>query len=97
MRKVKLMLTDLRVESFEVESASPGAGTVEGQEAVSTEHTACYTHCPTAGAGCGCDSGVATFCNLECPSWDGTCPPPVYTDDPWDWTCDLECVTAPEG
>lgn len=92
MKKVKLAPADLQVESFEVSPTFMGAGTVEGMLGeAGTVHTGCLTHCPT-GACEACNSVVATHCDAECPSWNGTCPPPpVYTDNWADWTCDWDC------
>jgi hypothetical protein len=75
MKKVKLALADLKVESFEVEAAFLGAGTVRGLEAEGTAHTGCLTHCPT-GECEACNSVVETHCNDQCPSWNGTCTGP---------------------
>ena len=47
MKKLKLGLDDLRVESFTVGPEHAGrAGTVKGHE--SGVHTECFTHCLTA-------------------------------------------------
>ena len=71
MRKVKLLLADLHVESFTVQSDSLGIGTVRALEA-ETVHTGCYTHCP--GGDCEpVESVLQTHCDVQCPSWDGSC------------------------
>jgi hypothetical protein len=82
MNKVKLMLEDLQVESFEVNPASLGTGTVRGLEVEgSGVHSQCYTHC--AGGDCEpVNSVMETHCNAECPSWDGFC---TY------YTCEWDC------
>lgn len=74
MNKVKLLLEDLQVESFEVNPGSLGMGTVRGLEVDgSGVHTECYTHC--AGSDCAepVKSVLQTHCNADCPSWDGDC------------------------
>lgn len=82
MNKVKLLLEDLQVESFEVDSGSRGAGTVRGMEVeASGVHTECYTHCPGGDCAEPVKSVIQTHCNAECPSWDGGC-------GSYDWTCD---------
>lgn len=75
MNKVKLLLDDLRVETFEVETGFRGAGTVRGLEYEdgSGVHSECLTHCATDGCEA-CNSVVATHCNADCPSWKGGCP-----------------------
>ena len=94
MRKVKLLLEDLQVESFEVDPGSLDAGTVHGLEvaaepAASGVHTGCMTHCPTEGCE-NCNSVVRTHCWVECPSYAGTCF--EFTCNPGDWTCGWDCT-----
>jgi hypothetical protein len=74
MKKVKLLLEQLHVESFAVHPDSPGSGTVLGLdwEEGSGVHSECLTHCATDGCEA-CNSVVATHCKAECPSWDGGC------------------------
>jgi hypothetical protein len=77
MKKVKLALNDLHVESFAVESQRAGAGTVEGleNEESSRVHTDCYSHCPSPSPCEPCGSQLPTHCNGDtpCVSWDGAC------------------------
>lgn len=75
MRKVKLLLEDLHVETFAVHSDALGSGTVHGLEfgEASGVHSQCLTHCATDGCEA-CESVRATHCDLECKSWDGSCP-----------------------
>ncbi|HEX6909117.1 MAG TPA: pinensin family lanthipeptide [Longimicrobium sp.] len=85
MKKVKLQLDDLQVESFEVEADARGAGTVRGLEFEgSGVHSECLTHCATDGCEA-CESVRATHCDRECPSWDGAC------GTGGEWTCDWDC------
>jgi hypothetical protein len=93
MKKVKLLLEELQVESFQVEPDSQGIGTVRGMEvdAGSGVHSQCFTHC--AGSGCEpVESVLATHCNLDCPSWNGGCGGTLV-----DWTCDWDCGTTIEA
>jgi hypothetical protein len=82
MKKVRLELDSLQVESFDVEPLNAWSrGTVEGlqnaagfeADAASNIHTRCYTHCATACEGsCTCPSEAKTHCDLD--SCNGTCP-----------------------
>jgi hypothetical protein len=66
MRKVKLVLDDLEVETFAVESDSAETrGTVEGlaEAEASGVHTNCYSHCGTDCEGsCTCPSQARSHC-----------------------------------
>lgn len=91
MKKVKLLLDDLRVESFDVDPHSPEAGTVWGLQ--SGVHTECLSHCPTCVEE-PCESRLLTHCDRDCPSWEGNCvtqPPPCHTYD--GDTCYYTCAT----
>lgn len=85
MRKVKLQLEDLQVDSFEVDPGFAGVGTVRGMEVEgSGVHSECLTHC--VGDGCESPESVrATHCDRDCPSWEGDC------GTWWEWTCDWGC------
>jgi hypothetical protein len=76
MKKVKLLLEDLRVESFAVDPDSREVGTVRGLEfgEASGVHSECFTHCATDGCEA-CNSVVATHCDRDCPSWNSLCGP----------------------
>ena len=84
MKKVKLLLEDLHVESFPVESETLRAGTVRGLELgeASGVHSECLTHCATDG--CEASESIrATHCDRDCPSWDGSCTVPVISGNPY--------------
>jgi hypothetical protein len=82
MRKVKLVLDDLQVESFAVEPETAGSrGTVEGHVEESGVHTNCFTHCATKCEGsCTCPSEAASHCAGDscdgCETW--------WTNDWWE-------------
>ncbi|HEX6909115.1 MAG TPA: hypothetical protein VF142_01920 [Longimicrobium sp.] len=72
MRKVKLLLQDLHVESFAVQPHSLETGTVRGLELEgSAVHSECITHCLSACEQC--VTWMPTHCETDCPSWDGSC------------------------
>jgi hypothetical protein len=72
MNKVKLLLEDLRVESFAVEPDFWGTGTVRGLEVEGTGvHSNCATHCATDCEDC--NSVKATYCVLDCYSYGDDC------------------------
>ena len=84
MKKVKLLLQDLHVESFAVQPHSLQAGTVRGLEQEgSAVHSECFTHCPTDCEEC--ITWMPTHCETDCPSWDGGC------GTEGEWTCDPDC------
>jgi hypothetical protein len=89
MEKVKLALEDLQVESFEVEPASMGGGTVEGLQ--SGVHSQCDTHCYTPCESCSCQSVCPTHCNGDatCKSWNGSCP--LQCAATYEATCEATC------
>jgi hypothetical protein len=72
MKKVKLRLDDLHVESFEIDG-SQRVGTVRGQEEMEASgvHSQCWTHCAVETCE-GIQSAQQTHCNTDCPSWDGS-------------------------
>jgi hypothetical protein len=82
MKKVRLVLDDLQVESFAVNPEIEGTGTVAGlAEAVgSNVHSQCYTHCLSDCEGsCTCQTNAPSHCpgdscgctenEYECWSW----------------------------
>ena len=72
MKKMKLLLEELRVESFAVEADSRGSGTVRGLAIEETGvHSNCATHCATDCEDC--NSVKATYCIRDCASYDGGC------------------------
>jgi hypothetical protein len=71
MKKLKLQMEDLRVDSFDTTSAEKGKGTVFGEQCT------CYTQCtcpgcPSCGATCPytCDDDT---CAGSCPAPGNTC------------------------
>ncbi len=87
MRKLKLDLEELSVESFATTPEARGeSGTVFGQQCT------CYTQCtcpgcPTCDASCNgtCDASCNGSCDASCNgTCDGTCPASGYT-------CDVSC------
>ena len=72
MKKVKLLLEDLRVESFAVEPESLGRGTVAGLQIDGTGiHSQCATHCATDCEDC--NSIRETYCVRDCATYDIDC------------------------
>jgi len=82
MKKVRLVLDDLQVESFSVDPETARDGTVGGlMEVGSGVHSQCYTHCLTAcEVSCTCETNCPTHCagdscgcytenEVECWSW----------------------------
>jgi len=80
MRKLKLQLDDLQVDTFQTTPAQKPKGTVFGEQC--TCHTNCTCPgCPTCYASCNgtCDASCNGSCGATCDaSCNGTC----------DWTCD---------
>lgn len=93
MRKVRLVLEELQVESFSVESEADGnRGTVKGREGEATVHTNCYTHCATACEGsCTCPSEAPSHCAGDSCS---LCPPP--DTDMWNSWCETFDICMPD-
>jgi hypothetical protein len=88
MKKLRLELDELRVESFETVAPARSRGTVRGQDA--TENTwcgqdscdgTCYTDC--WGLGCPGGGGGSDACNPS--QW------PCSLDGPLATQCDLSC------
>ena len=52
MRKLKLELEELRVESFDTDAAGPGGGTVDGAEATEQYCLTARANACSAGGGC---------------------------------------------
>jgi hypothetical protein len=78
MRKLKLDLDQLTVDSFDTEARAERSGTVFGEQCT------CYTNCscpgcPTCDASC---NGTCNTCNASC---NGTC------DASCNGTCDIYC------
>lgn len=76
MKKIRLSLDDLVVNSFDVLPEAAGAsGTVQGN-AITTPWTICYSECTEC---TNCGSWEVSACYTRCPSCDTgcmTCPPP---------------------
>jgi hypothetical protein len=93
MRKLKLDLEDLSVESFAT-TPEPHreAGTVFGQQCT------CYTQCtcpgcPTCDASCNgtCGGTCAGTCDASC---NGTCDCPATNDASCYGSCDYSCICS---
>jgi hypothetical protein len=101
MKKIRLDLDSLSIESFDTTGAADARGTVAGHATYqaycsygltcvdSCEGTcdgSCVSECGTCGA-TGCGSCGATYC--------GTCVDPsccpTYCGTCYDWTCDPDC------
>lgn len=67
MRKLRLKLEELRIESFATEAASAQRGTVQGQSYSGPSH---YTVCPVI---CGGDPHTEDTCDPSC-GYGGYCP-----------------------
>ena len=79
MKKLRLALDDLRVESCETVPPSRSRGTVRGQDV--TENTWCGQE--------SCDGTCYTDCwGLGCPSRG--CPEPTAECNPSQWPCSLD-------
>lgn len=100
MRKLKLDIEAITVESFQTQSKPAMRGTVAGHDTVESAcPTACWTQCPS---GCltQCDASDCTACNptAQC-TWNcggtggggGT-----QTDDAGVATCGNTCLEDPE-
>ena len=77
MRKLRLQLEDLRIDSFDTTSVQREKGTVFGEQCT------CYTQCtcpgcPTCYASCNgtCDASCNGTCDASCDggcTWDASC------------------------
>ena len=83
MKKLRLQLEDLRIDSFQTTPAEKPKGTVFGEQCT------CYTQCtcpgcPTCYASCNgsCDASCNGTCGASC---DATCGASCG------WTCDNTC------
>ena len=82
MRKLKLQLEDLQIDSFTTEPVRREKGTVFGEQC--TCYTACTCPgCPTCDVSCNgtCDASCNGTCGTGDASCGGTC----------DYTCDYTC------
>ena len=90
MKKLRLDLDDLAVESFDTTQAQREKGTVFGEQC--TCQTACTCPgCPTCYDSCNgtCGDTCAASCNGTCDySCGGTC---------YEWTCGYDCGTINDG
>jgi hypothetical protein len=89
MKKLKLRLDDLQVDTFQTTSAPKQKGTVFGEQCT------CYTQCtcpgcPTCDASCNgtCDASCNGTCDASC---NGTC------GDTCEYTCDYSCGYTCDG
>ena len=88
MKKLKLSLDDLRIDSFQTTAPAKPKGTVFGEQCT------CYTQCtcpgcPTCYASCNgtCDASCNGTCGATCDaSCNGTC----------EWTCDYAACGGTE-
>ena len=81
MKKMKLDLDELTVDSFDTSSAGPRAGTVFGEQCT------CYTNCTCPG----CPT-CAQSCNGTCgDSCNGTCGDSCYGTCAGQYSCDYTC------
>jgi hypothetical protein len=97
MKKLRLHLDDLRIDSFQTTAPEKPKGTVFGEQCT------CYTQCtcpgcPTCYASCNgsCDASCNGTCGNTCDaSCQGTCD--YYCNPSYDNTCDgyNTCATAP--
>jgi hypothetical protein len=76
MRKLKLQLEDLRIDSFQTTPAEKPKGTVFGEQCT------CYTNCTCPGCPT-CDASCNGTCDASC---NGTC------DASCNGTCDATCL-----
>jgi hypothetical protein len=91
MRKLKLQLEDLLVDTFQTTGAPREKGTVFGEQCT------CYTQCtcpgcPTCYASCNgsCDASCNGTCGATCDaSCNGTCD---YSCDCSQFSCDYTCA-----
>jgi hypothetical protein len=89
MRKLKLQLEDLQIDSFQTTSPEKPKGTVFGEQCT------CYTQCTCPGcptcAGYGtCDASCNGTCQTNCNCSGATCD--ASCNGTCDWTCDYaEC------
>ncbi|HEX5869898.1 MAG TPA: hypothetical protein VFY65_05775 [Longimicrobium sp.] len=85
MRKLRLQLDDLRIDTFDTTAPQRARGTVFGEQCT------CWTQCgqntcpgcPTCDASC--NGTCAGSCNGTCASCDASC------NGTCDWTCDYTC------
>ena len=87
MKKLRLQLDDLHVDTFSTTAAPKTKGTVFGEQCT------CYTQCtcpgcPTCDASCGetcasCDPSCGGTCDDLCGTWDESCEA---------WSCQVSCA-----
>ena len=95
MRKLRLQLEDLRIDSFDTTPAPKEKGTVFGEQCT------CYTQCtcpgcPTCANYVTCDASCNGTCDASCngtcgASCNGTCGATC------DWTCGFTCGASCGG
>ncbi len=92
MKKLKLHLDDLRIDSFSTTSAAKPRGTVFGEQCT------CYTQCTCPGCPT-CDASCNGTCGATCDaSCNGTCDGCTWEASCGGNTCDYTCggyATAP--
>ncbi len=93
MKKLKLNLEDLKVESFETSSKSINKGTVHGNGDTVVDRTCEEYH--TCGGQNSCDPTNCPGCHVTNYTQCGTCP----TDNPTcdDNTCWVDCTACTVG
>lgn len=95
MKKLRLSVEDLQVESFAAGPVPANIGTVQGRALGApippdpvepgTVHSECYSHCNTA-----CEGSCVTQCDTACvPS---QCP--THCNQTCDWQCEAQPVTS---
>jgi hypothetical protein len=83
MRKLKLQLDDLQIDSFDTTTPPKAKGTVFGEQCT------CYTQCTCPGCPTcydSCNGTCGASCNGTC---GATCDASCYGS--CDWTCDYSC------
>jgi hypothetical protein len=91
MRKLRLEIDELRVETFDTDARGDGRGTVHGRSG--TEMTRCFGLCGEhTEEAFGCGGGGTEGCTMnpyidDCYSYAQQCPPTQYPS----WSCDYTC------
>jgi hypothetical protein len=104
MKKLRLHLEDLRIDSFQTTSAEKPKGTVFGEQCT------CYTNCtcpgcPTCDASCNgtcdcsgatCDASCNGTCDTYCATWDNSCDGRTCPTAEYPRPCRPYCYLQPE-